>query len=224
MDEVRLDHQRLDSPVRSIRRGRGSGSGLVLLLGVLVGCDPGPPAGERLANFREPSITQMGGWALEESPDPSERLMVYQSNPAQELQPLFMGGRAATPLRDGGAAWPDADGARVLVFDDRGMVARVAQGALPDDRNLTRPVSVALDGESLLAVEADGQGLRFDEHGPLEWVLYGIDSPAFGGGAGSMVAARSVFEFHMAPVRPKDPLLWIIEADGDEPTHMGSPT
>jgi thiol-disulfide isomerase/thioredoxin len=213
---------RLDNPVRSIRRGRGSGSGLVLLLGVLAGCDPGPPAGERLANFREPSVTQMGGWALVESPDPSERLIVYEDTPAEELQLLFMGGRAATPLRDGGAAWPDADGARVLVFDDRGVVARVAQGTLPDERNLTRPVSVALDGESLLAVEADGQGLRFDENGPLEWVSYGIDSPAFGGGVGSMVAARSVFEFHMAPVRPKDPLLWIIEADGDEPTHMGS--
>ena len=194
--------------VASTRRGRGLGSGLVLLLGALTGCgDRGPPPGEPLPDYREPSVTEQGGWTLIESPDPAERLLIYDDPPVEGLQLLFMGGRAAAPLRDGGAAWPDADGARILVFDDRGVVARVAQGALPDDRNLTGPVSVAIDGESLLAVEADGLGLRFADDRPREWVSYGVEAPAFGGSAGAMVAARSVYEFHLAPIRSRDPLL-----------------
>ena len=210
--------------MRLTGRGRGSGSGLVLLLGVMVGCDPALPAGEALENYREPTVSPRGEWVLVESPDPKERLVMYEEAPSDDLQLLFMGGRAATPLRDGGAAWPDADGARVLVFDDHGIVARVAQGALPNGRNLTRPVSVAFDGESLLAVEADGQGLRFDADGPREWVSYGIEAPVFGGSIGYMVAARSVFEFHMAPVRPKDPLLWVLNRDTGKPTPFGSTT
>ena len=114
--------------VASTRRGRGLGSGLVLLLGALTGCgDRGPPPGEPLPDYREPSVTEQGGWTLIESPDPAERLLIYDDPPVEGLQLLFMGGRAAAPLRDGGAAWPDADGAQILVFDDRGVVARVAQ-------------------------------------------------------------------------------------------------
>ena len=208
----------------SMRRGRGSGSGLVLLLGALAGCDSGPPPGEPLQHYREPSLTTHGDWTLIESPDPAERLLIYDHPPDHDLQLLFMGGRAATPLRGGGAAWPDAQGAQVLVFDERGVVARVAQGALPDTRNLTRPVSVAVDDGSLVAVEADGQGLRFGAEGPREWVSYGIEAPAFGGSAGPMVAARSIFEFHMAPVRSRDALLWIRDEETREMTPLGSPT
>ena len=208
----------------SMRRGRGFGSGLALLLVALTGCgDRGPPPGEPLPDYRGPSVTEQAGWTLIESLDPAERLLIYEDPPAEGLQLLFMDGRAAAPLRDGGAAWPDADGARILVFDDRGVVARVAQGVLPDDRNLTSPVSVAIDGESLLAVEADGLGLRFADDRPLEWVSYGVEAPAFGGSAGAMVAARSVYEFHLAPIRSSDPLLWIRDGDTGEMTPVGSP-
>ena len=112
------------------------GSGLVLLLGALTGCGyRGPPPGEPLPDSREPSVTEQGGWTLISSPDPAELLLIYGDPPVEGLQLLFMAGRAAAPLRDGGAAWPDADRARILVFDDRGVVA---QGALPDDRNCSR--------------------------------------------------------------------------------------
>ena len=223
----------------SMPRGRSSGSGLVVLSRVvgsavpavvalasvvLSGCDPGrPPPGAPVADYREPSLSERGDWTLIESPDPAKHLLVYGDPPADGLQLLFMGGRAATPLRNGGAAWPDESGARILVFDERGVVARVAQGALPDARNLTRPVSVAVDGGSLLAIEADGQGLRFGDDGPEEWVSYGVEAPAFGGGVGAMVAARSIFEFHMAPARPRDPLLWIRDGDTREMMPLGSP-
>ena len=175
-----------------------------------------------MPDYRQPSLTEHGDWTLIESPDPAERLLVYDDPPAEGVQLLFMGGRAATPLRDGGAAWPDADGARILVFDERGVVARVAQGVLPDARNLTRPVSVAVEGESLLAVEADGLGLRFGDDGPLEWVSFGVKAPTFGGSVGAMVAARSIYEFHLAPVRSKDPLLWVRDGDAGDMMPLGS--
>ena len=205
------------------RRGRSCGSGLVFFVGVLAACDQGPPAGEALLDYRPPSITERDGWELIESLDPVERLLVYDDPPAHGLQLLYMGRRAATPLRAGGAAWPDADGARVLVFDERGVVARVPQGTLEEGRSLTRPVAVALEDDDIVAFEVDGMGLRFVGDEPREWVSFGVGVPVTGGGRGAMAAARSIFEFHMAPVRPGDPLLWVRDEATHEMMAIGSP-
>ena len=76
--------------VASMRRGRGFGSGLVLLLGAVTGCgDRGPPPGEPLPDYWGPSVTEQGGWTLIESVDPAERLLIYEDPPAEGLQLLL---------------------------------------------------------------------------------------------------------------------------------------
>ena len=180
--------------------------------------------GAPVLDYRQPTVTERDGWELIESPGPVERLLIYDDPPADGLQLLYMGSRAATPLRAGGAAWPDADGARVLVFDERGVIVRVAQGTLEEGRSLTRPVAVALDDDDIVAFEVDGMGLRFVGDEPREWITYGVSAPVTGGGTGGMAAARSIFEFHLAPVRPGDPLLWVRNDETHEMTAVGSPS
>ena len=105
--------------MRRNREGRGLGSGLLILVALLSACDTGPgPVSDPVEDYRAPDITTVDGVRTVENHGPAEHLRVYESLPTKGLRLLFMGNRAAVPLPDGGAAWPDADGARILIFDD----------------------------------------------------------------------------------------------------------
>ena len=82
-------------------RGRGIRSGLVVFLavislGAISACQQGPPPGEPVEGYQEPSISQQNGWTLVENTDPAENLLIYDNPPESGVQLLFLGGWAAS--------------------------------------------------------------------------------------------------------------------------------
>ncbi|MCH7856246.1 MAG: TlpA family protein disulfide reductase [Gemmatimonadetes bacterium] len=145
----------------SISRGRGLRPGLVIVLGVLSACQPGPPAGEPVQGYREPSISQKSGWTLIENRGPAENLLIYDDPPENGVRLLFLAGRPA-PLTRSGRVMPPAP---------------------------------------------EGPGGP-----PTTWE------------PGATASARDLFDFHLAPVRSGDPLLWLHDEETGERTPVGSAT
>lgn len=75
-----------------------------------------------------------------------------------------------------------------------------------------------MDG-GLRVEERDGSAVLFPFDSPPRR-LAASPAPVVGGGEGVRVAARSVLYFPMAPVRPGDPLFWLIK-EGGEPRPVG---
>ncbi len=140
-------------------RGRGLRSGLVVVLGTFSGCRQGPPAGEPVGGYQEPSVSQQDGWTLIENKGPAEDLVIYDDPPEKGVQLLFLAGRAASPT---------------------------------GSRSATRP-----------AADAPGRP-------PTTWE------------PGARAAARNLLDFHLAPVRSGDPLLWVYDEETGERTPVGS--
>ncbi len=211
------------------QRGRGFGSGLFATCGagllVLAACsEAGPgPVSDALVDASAPVVEDREGVRTVRNPGPQERLRVYREPPTVEARLLFMEGRAASPLPEGGAAWPDLDGGRILVVDDRGFVRRILQGAPANGRLLSRPAFAAptLDG-GVQAVESDGSALVFDGDSPVQWTGPLRGGPVTGGDGTTSVATRTVLEFDLAPLRRGEPLLWILDGD-DGPKPVGEP-
>lgn len=194
-------------------RGRSFGSGLApllvccaLWLGACVDVGPGP-AGEPLEDFRVPEVTRDGGFRSISHHGPEQRLLVYPELPDEGARLLFMEGRGATTLDGGRSAWPDFEGARVVVFDGRGVVEDVLQGTAPDGTRLEQPAFVAWWEDGLLAVEPDGNGLLFRDGEPVRWIEPEQEAPVSGARDG-MVAARTVFDIPLRPLADGAPLLW----------------
>lgn len=211
--------------MRKNRGGRGFGSGLLVLLALLSACDPGPgPVSDPVEDYRAPDVTTVEGVRTVENHGPAEHLRIYESLPTKGLRLLFMGNRAAVPLPEGGAAWPDADGARILMFDGRGVVAGILQGRPKEGRDLTQPTYVTIDSRGITAVESDGRGLLFEGETPLRWVDNEVPAPLSGEAGRGLAAARTVLEFSLAPIRSRDPLLWIRDASSGKLQPIGKIT
>ncbi len=142
-----------------ISRGRGIRSGLVVVLGTFSACRQGPPPGEHVDGYQEPSISQQDGWTLIENSGPAEDLLIYDDPPEDGVQLLFLAGRAASPMGSRSPTRPAAD--------------------VP-----SRP--------------------------PTTWE------------PGALAAARNLLDFHLAPVRSGDPLLWVHDEETGERAPMGS--
>lgn len=163
------------------------------------------------------------GVQVVENHGPTERLEVYSDAPSRAVQLLYMGGRGTTTLSGGGAAWPDADGLRILVFDDRGVVSDVLQGVAEGHPPLTQPTFVAVRRDGVMAVESDGSGLLFQNGEPQRWEVAELPGPTVGDAARGLVTARPVLEFSLGPIRSSEPLLWLHDQDG-ETRGIGSTT
>ena len=136
-------------------------SGLVVVLGALTACQRGPPPGEPVQGYLEPSITQQSGWALWENAGPAETLLIYHDPPEDATQLLFLAGRPAP--------WTGAG--------------------------------------SVVPPPAEGPGSP-----PTTWE------------PGAPASARNLFDFHLAPVRSGDPLLWVHDDETGARTPVGSAT
>ena len=113
---------------RILGRGRGLGPGLVVLSALACGDGgPGPP-GDPIESYRPPIRTQLEGADHLDNWGPAEALTLYEELPRGGISLLFLEGRAAVPLPDGGSVWTDLDGGRVIRFDGAGAVATVKPG------------------------------------------------------------------------------------------------
>lgn len=178
--------------------------GLALLL-VLAACgteDPGPVS----------RVAAMPSGAGEE-------LVVYEELPAGDVTLLFLAGRAATPAPDGGSAWADLEGGRVIRFDADGGVEAVLAGAPEGGAPLTQPAFVAFEGGDVLAVELDGRALRFRGGRPLRWEAAPAGTGWTGGADGARASSRTLFDIDLAPLAPTDPLAWLEQ--GGSVTPLG---
>jgi len=172
--------------------------------------DAGPgPVATANPGYSEPQIVEVDGISVITNGAAAEFLNVYDSPPNRDLQLLFMQSHAAAPIPGGGVLWPDADGARILEIDDRGVVARVYQGAPPNERPLTQPMFVTADGGEVTGIEPDGTGLRFAADGhPTSWLTAPVDGPLVGVGRERWSGSRTILEFNLGPVQRGNPLLW----------------
>lgn len=216
---------------KMVLRGRGGSSGpasvcrrLVTVTSLLVGCtSPAPgPAGEPVADYVPPDVLDGADGRVLRHHGARERLLIYTDLPPSGAELIFLGGRAATPLEGGRRAWSDADGARVVIFDARGVVDEVLQGSSDDGHRLERPAFVAsLGGGGILASEPDGGGLLFRDGDPVRWVIPDAAGPPVGR-QGALASARTVFDIPLQPLRPDAPLFW--RHDDDRVTPVGRVT
>jgi thiol-disulfide isomerase/thioredoxin len=198
----------------SFPRGRSFGSGLAVLFAVAC-ADAGPgPIGEAVARYEEPLVEAVDGTTRVENRGPAETLIVYGNLPSRDLTLLFLDGRSATPLRDGGSAWADMEGGRVVRFDGDGVVREVLAGAPAQGPPLTRPAFIAFEGESVLAVEIDGGALRFTDSEAVGWRPATMPGQMVGGSGRPVAATRTVFDIVIAPLSPDEPLLWTEDGSG----------
>jgi thiol-disulfide isomerase/thioredoxin len=206
------------------RGGRGFGSGLLALLFLAACTEGGPgPVADPSAAFTPPEVGQQDGVRVVANRSAPERLRVYRQAPESAVRLLFMEGRAAAALEDGGSAWPDMRGGRVLLLDERGYVSGILQGAPKEGRHLARPAFVVAGADgSVSAVEPDGSTLVFLDGSPQRWTESGLPGPMTSGAPGLGVSTRTVLEFNLGPVRKRDPLLWL--HDGDQPRPVGRVT
>ncbi len=207
---------------RHSARGRGFALGLALLPFALSSCGGDDrPVAEPNQRYAEPSILEVNGYRVVENWAPGELAITYAQLPSRELRPLFLGDVAAVPLPTGGAAWPDTEGARVVLFDPHGMISGVLQGAARKGRMLAAPVSVAADDRGVMAVESDGSALLFEDGRSVVWLEPVLPGPIGGSSRAGSAGARTFMEFALAPVRPEEPLLWVIPPEGGPARPVG---
>lgn len=115
---------------------------------------------------------------------------------------LFIDSRGASALPDGGSAWPDREGGRVVLFDHHGIVRGFLSGGPGETaRRLTHPLFAFAVNDQVWVSEGDGAVLRFAADTAVAWLetVAGVaPGAALHGGA---VAARGIDEFSLAPIQ-----------------------
>jgi len=204
-------------------RGRGSRLGPASVIGagllLVSACDRGPgPVSDPVAGAEAAVVEEVDGVRYVSSRRAPERLILYTELPDRDLTLLFLQGRSATPDEEGGSAWADLEGGRIVHFDEDGVVQRVLGGAPADGPPLTRPAFAALGDSDLWAVEIDGGALRFADSEAKDWLGVAPPGPVVGGGGRPLAATRTVFDIQIAPLPAGAPLLWRgSRIDGLEP-------
>lgn len=197
-------------------RGRGRIPGLVAAL--LVGCGGSPGDAARALPGSEPATRlERDGTVFVTNHAPAEALNLFEGPPAERAPLLFLGGRAATPLPDGGSVWADMDGARLVLFDRRGRISRTLEGGPTGGEPLTRPGFAAWDDGGILAVEIDGRTLAFRDGEPTGWRDPAVPGSVVGGRGALRAATRTVFDVTFSPLAQGDPLLWMGVGDALRP-------
>jgi len=196
-------------------RGRGVRSGLAVLLLAACACGAdGPGPVSALVDAHEPALREAAENGVRvTNHGPSGEIIVYRDLPDEALTLLFLGGRGATLAPEGGSAWADLEGGRVVEFDPDGVVSEVLGGAPEGSGPLTQPAFVAFRDGDLLGVELDGQALRFRDGRPDGWESPSTPGPWVGGHAGVRASTRTVFDIQIAPLAPRAALAWM-ESDG----------
>ena len=202
---------------RVMTRGRGilPGPAAVLLAGC-AGDAPGDAA-TALPGPLPPERRETDGVVYVTNHAPAEALNMFTGPPGESAPLLFLGGRSATPLPDGGSAWADMEGARVVRFDRDGRVSGTFSGGPERGDVLTRPAFVAGTGDALLAVEIDGRTLSFRAGKPVVWQEAEVPGAVVGGRGALRAATRTVFDVSFSPLAEADPLLWIGGEEGLRP-------
>lgn len=203
------------SQIRVRARGRGPG----LAVALLIACSGDAPgeAGTPLPDPPPPSRVQAEGVVHVTNHGPRETLNLFDGPPRERAQLLFLGGRAATPLPDGGSAWADLERARVVTFDGRGHASGSLSGGPEGADPLSRPAFVAGTAEELLAVEIDGRALTFRGGQATAWRSAPVPGAMVGGRGQLRAATRTVFDVAFSPLASGDPLLWIGVGDALRP-------
>lgn len=135
--------------------------------------------------------------------------------PASAGRVLFIGGRAAGALPDGGSAWPDREGGRVVLFDRRGVVRGVLSGGPHESaRRLAHPLFAFAVTDEVWASEGDGAVLRFAADTAVAWLETAAGVAPGAVLRGRLVAARGTDEFTLAPIEPGAPLVWLLDSSG----------
>ena len=198
-------------------RGRGffPGRAAVRVVGC-VGDGPGEAA-IALPEQSRPTRTRVDGVAYVTNHAPAETLNLFAGPPRERAPLLFLGGMAATPLPDGGSAWADLEGGRVVTFDRNGRVSGTLSGGPVGGEPLARPAFVVATDSLLLAVEIDGRSLAFREGKPVAWREAESPGAVVGGRGGLRAATRTVFDVTFSPLAEGDPLLWIGRDEGLRP-------
>jgi thiol-disulfide isomerase/thioredoxin len=179
-----------------------------------------PPVADAVPHYVAPRVDTAGGRVTIANAGPRERLRIGESL-SGDVRLLFMGGRAAGALPDGGAVWPDAANARIIEFDRRGAPSRILQGALPGARLLTAPLFALATDSAILAVEGDGAALVFENGRPVRW-MHGDGSRAIvAASGGSFAAVRTTDEISLTPVMPGEPLVWLLDGRGHVVRRVG---
>lgn len=137
--------------------------------------------------------------------------------PASAGRVLFIGGRAAGPLPDGGSAWPDREGGRVVLFDRDGVVRGVLSGGgggPTNARPLVHPLFAFAVNDEVWVSEGDGAILRFAGDTAVGWLETVVRAAPGAALRGRLVAARGIDEFALAPVAAGAPLVWLLDSSG----------
>ena len=220
-------------------------SGLVIVLGTVSACQLGPPAGEPVQGYREPSISQQNGWTLIENTDPAERLLVYDSPPQAGVQLLFLGGHTASPTLATARSLLDFHLAPVRSGDPLLWVLDEETGERTPVGSALRPANPFLgqlvntgwatrrkDGEVVFASTVRPELVAFDSEGDTIWVsrwqpVTPVDPPTFQAIDGSAVPVFSVLQFGVVAVETRllagrRGLLYVLAAPSPEigPNHI----
>ena len=221
---VSIDVISPEMPVMGLMRYMAEPSGpntyTVSFLGAVSACRSGPPAGEPVQGYREPSISQQSGWTLIENTDPAENLLIYDNPPEDGVRLLFLAGRAASPIGSGGATQPAT--ARSLlnfhlapvrsgdpllwVHDDvTGERAPMGSALRPSNVFLGQLVNTGWatrwrGGPVVFASAVRPELVAFDAAGDTMWVsrwqpVASVDAPTFKAIEGSAVPVFSVLQF-----------------------------
>lgn len=139
----------------------------------------------------------------------------WQQRGPAPMRVLFIGARAAGALPDGGSAWPDREGGRVVRFDRHGVVRGVLSGGPPENaRRLTHPLFAFAVNDEVWVSEGDGAVLRFTGDTAVAWLETAVGVAPGAALHGRPVAGRGIDEFTLAPIAAGSPLLWLLDAGG----------
>lgn len=213
-------------PIVSVASRTGQVRGLIaapalLLVLLLPACrvGDGEPVSDVVEGYAAPEGLNRGGSERVINLAGREQLRVRHRLPSGDAKLLFLDGRAATPTVDGGTAWADLDGGRVILFDRTGGIARIIQAA-GDDAPL-EPVVVQASRDGLLMFERDGRWAAIDTDGRIRRNPSGLPSPVTGANATRLAASRSPLFAPLAPVQPGAPLVWLAASPTSPPRPLG---